>query len=75
MKLPITPDQASALLESRRFSGATKEALALYLTGGAKTKATAARAAGVSPSVVTRAIHVLGLPVDRCPCCGQVIQS
>lgn len=75
MKLPISHDQASALLESRRFGGATKEALFLYLTGGARTKATAARAVGVSPSVVTRALHALALPLDCCPHCGQIIQS
>ena len=73
MKLPISQNEARALLSCRRFKGRTAEALFMYLTGEVKTRATAARAAGIDRSLVTRALKQLGIQPTTCPHCGQLI--
>ncbi len=69
--VPMTLEEASAMVTSYNLSGRTARAVRLFLAGVCNTQRNAAEVAGVSPAVVTRAIARMLTTTKRCHCCSS----
>lgn len=72
--VPMPLEEANLAVEQYNLSGKTARAVRMFLSGICPTRNQAALEAGVSATLVTRALNRMTLSAE-CSCCGHPIKT